>query len=424
VYPNINGTDIRLSNLPALTQPALPLQKPADTRSTSIAVLDPNLKTPLVHQFQVTLEHRLWGTIVEAGYTRTQGKNLFQYLNLNQTKSAGDFLTSFQQLQSYSNFGTPIPASNTIVKIFGTANNAFNALSLSNFRSGQAGTAADIMDTKYYNLYGAAGVSDYYIRNFPQFDQVLYGTNSAESWYNAIRVGIRKNTENVGFRAYYTLSKSMDTSPSEGSAQVTAFNSFNPSLNKGYSDSDRPHVLNVSLDYRIPFGRDLDEDSDLPRWVNAFFAGWNVGSLLVWESGQRFSVISGLENQFSGVSTLANVDRTTGKKLGTAFSYQGTVYWFDPTAAALFTPPDAGQQGNSGRNAFQGPSYFNWDVVLHKRFPIRENQFLQLRVEGYNILNKTHYALPDNNISSPTFGTITSTQGNPRILQLALKYQF
>ena len=287
-YPNSDGTDIRLSNLPSLGQPELQPQQPGSTRSTSIAILDQNLKTPQVHQFQVTLERRLFGAIVEAGFTRTQGRKLFQYLNLNQTKTEGDFQTSFQQLQSYLQSGTPIPASNTIVKIFGTANNALGALSASNFRSGQVGIAADIMDKDYYNLYGAAGVSDYYIRNFPQFDKVLYGTNSAESWYNALRVGVRKSTANYGLRAFYTWSKSMDTESSYGSASVSAFNSFNPGLNKAYSDFDRTHVLNVSFDYRIPFGRDLDEDSDMPRWVRAMFAGWNVGSLWLYESGPRF----------------------------------------------------------------------------------------------------------------------------------------
>jgi hypothetical protein len=434
LYPNSSGTDdIRLSNLPAVTPPTLQPQQPGATRSTSIALLDQNLKTPQVHQFQVTLEHRLFGAIVEAGFTSIQGRNLFQYLNLNQTKTTGDFLASFQQLKSYIDGpmgGVAVTdadlASNTLVKIFGNANAVFNALSLSNFRSGQVGKAANIMDKDYYSLYKHGDVSivpDNYIRNFPQFDKVLYGTNSAESWHNALRIGIRKTTANYGLRAFYTLSKSMDTESSDGSS-VYASNSFNPGLNKAYSDFDRRHVLNISWDYKIPFGRDLDDDSDMPRWVNALLAGWNLGSLWVWESGQRFSVYSGLESQFAGVSTLANVDRSTSKKLGTIFNYQGTVYWFDPDAVALFSHPVAGQSGDSGRNSFKGPKYFNLDMVLHKRFTVRENQFLQLRLEGYNLFNKTRFALPDNNLSSSSFGTINSTQGNPRLFQFALKYQF
>jgi hypothetical protein len=283
------------------------------------------------------------------------------------------------------------------------------------------------MDKDYFSLYKHGEVSivpDTYIRNFPQFDKVFYGTNSAESWYNALRVGVRKSAPNYGLRAFYTWSKSMDTESSDGSGRVSAYDSFDPSLNKAYSDFDRTHVFNLSWDYRIPFGRDLDDDSDMPRWVNALFAGWNVGALWIWESGQRFSVYSGLENQFSGISSLADLDRSTGKKIGTLFNYQGTVYWFDPDAAALFTNPSVGQQGNLGRNSLIGPNYSNLDMVLHKRFTVRENQFLQLRLEGYNLFNKTHYALPDNNLSSSTFGTITSTQGNPRLFQLALRYQF
>jgi hypothetical protein len=430
-YPNSSGTDIRLSDLPAITQPALPSIQPEATRSASIAVLDPNLKTPRVHQFQFTLERRLFGAIVEVGYTRTQGKKLFQYLNLNQTKTTGEFLAAFKELQAYRTSGTPISSTNSIVKIFGSPEQAGEALELhtsnpkiSILDSGQVGMAADIIDRNYYNSYQAAGISDYYIRNFPQFDKFIYGTNAAESWYNAVRIGIKKSTANYGLRAFYTWSKSMDTASSDGSGMNVTFDSASPRSNKAYSDFDRTHVLNVSWDYRIPFGRDLDEDSDMPRWVNALFAGWNFGSLWTWESGQRFSVYSGLENQFAGTMSLANLDRSTSKKIGSLSQYGGTVYWLDPDTKDLFTYPEAGEQGDSERNSFRGPRFFNLDIVFHKRFTVRENQYLQFRLEGYNLLDNTHFSIPNNYLNDSNFGIITSTQGSPRILQVALKYLF
>ena len=111
VYPNSAGTDLRISDgVPLPMQPSAPLLQPAVTRSSSIAVLNPNLRTPRVDQYHLTLEKRLLEPFLEAGYVGTRGRRLFQYTNLNQTKTNGDFLLAFQQMQDYRANGTPVPA--------------------------------------------------------------------------------------------------------------------------------------------------------------------------------------------------------------------------------------------------------------------------------------------------------------------------
>ena len=46
------------------------------------------------------------------------------------------------------------------------------------------------------------------------------------------------------------------------------------------------------------------------------------------------------------------------------------------------------------------------------------------RGEAFNLLNHPNFGPPDRNIQSQTFGTITSTAGDARIVQLVLKYYF
>jgi hypothetical protein len=62
--------------------------------------------------------------------------------------------------------------------------------------------------------------------------------------------------------------------------------------------------------------------------------------------------------------------------------------------------------------------------MMQKKFYIGETKFVQLRIEAYNPLNRTRFGNPDTNLYSYNFGIITSTQGNARRLQLALRYQF
>ena len=425
-FPNADGTDIRWSDGFSVTPPSLLALQPEATRSQSIAVLDHGLKTPRVQQMHATLERRWARVLWEIGYTRAKGTDLFQYINLNQTKITDDFKYSFNELQQYRANGTPVSADNVIVKVFGTPNEAFEALSGYNFNSGQMGAAADILDLEHHERMTAAGFPDSYIRNFPQFDRFYYGTNAAESWYEALRAGVRKNGANYSFRAFYTWSKSKDTFSASGSQYMANLDSFNTASAKGYSDFHRAHVLNLAWRYAFPFGRDIYDETDQPGWVNALLAGWNASALWTYESGARFSIDSGMETQYSGVYSRADLERTSGAKIGEYYQdrYTGAIYWIDPNAAQQFKYPEAGSQGTSGRNAFSGPKYFNLDVAMHKSFRLRQNQAFQIRLEAYNIFNNTNFGLPNTNMNSPEFGRLNSTVGNPRKMQFALRYQF
>ena len=423
IYPNENGTDLRLRDgISVPGQPSALSLQPSATRSTSIALINPNLRTPRVDQFNLTLEKRLWGAVFELGYTGTRGKKLFQYTNLNQTKTGGDYLQAFQELQQYRDMGTPVSASNTLVHIFGTPLAAFNAMNGFNFDTGQAGTAADAMDLNYFGNYAAAGVSDSYIRNFPQFNKVLYGSNTARSWYDSFQFGLRKSAASYQMRFFYTWSKSLDTMSSGGDSYVSPRDSFNPDSNKAPSDFDRKHVLNLALDYAFPFGRSRNSDSETSPWVNGLFGGWNLGVLYIRESGARFSVYSGRETQYGGVQSLASYGDT--RPAGRFYRHQGVVYWFDPVQADLFTYPAAGEGGSSGRNSFVGPEYSNIDAVIHKTFHWSEKKSVQVRLEGFNLFNKAHFSLPQTTLGSNNFGTIRSTAGEPRSLQIALQLGF
>jgi hypothetical protein len=83
--------------------------------------------------------------------------------------------------------------------------------------------------------------------------------------------------------------------------------------------------------------------------------------------------------------------------------------------------------GNSGVGILRGPSELNFDFSLFKHFPlhkIKDSADLEFRSEFFNIFNHPLFQDPDTNFSDPSFGQITNTYGNPRIIQLALKLSF
>jgi hypothetical protein len=82
-----------------------------------------------------------------------------------------------------------------------------------------------------------------------------------------------------------------------------------------------------------------------------------------------------------------------------------------------------GQYGNLGRNVFTSPGALNSDLGLYKHFNITEHKRLVFRAEFFNAFNQTHLNAPISSLISPAFGQITSA-GDPRLIQLAMKFQW
>lgn len=98
--------------------------------------------------------------------------------------------------------------------------------------------------------------------------------------------------------------------------------------------------------------------------------------------------------------------------------------------------------GDVGRNCLRGPNQVNLDFSLAKFFPVSESRTFEFRVEFFNVFNHPNFANPISNLNAlvasggsidPTtgqvltsgnFGRIISTSNNPRIVQLALKFNF
>ena len=102
-------------------------------------------------------------------------------------------------------------------------------------------------------------------------------------------------------------------------------------------------------------------------------------------------------------------------------SDQNLTHWLNRDA---FRSAALGTFGNAGVGIARAPGYWNVDMSLSKRINTVARHYLMFRVEAFNLFNHPNFGPPDRNIQSQTFGTITSTAGDARIVQLALKYSF
>jgi hypothetical protein len=95
-----------------------------------------------------------------------------------------------------------------------------------------------------------------------------------------------------------------------------------------------------------------------------------------------------------------------------------------PAVTGGFCNPQPGEVGNLQLNAFNGPTYFDWDLSARKDFAVTERMKLTFRTEAFNVLNHPVFFMGDQSINSLQFGQSFSTVSQARILQLSLQLKF
>ncbi|MCU1235093.1 MAG: TonB-dependent receptor, plug [Candidatus Solibacter sp.] len=417
-FPNQAGTsDVRLAD--GINPPAAPasitLQIPA-TRSTAITIMSPNLRTPYVQEYNFSMQREVVRHIVvDVGYVGSRGVKLLQTPNLNQAKVSGDFMQAFKEIQLFQQNGTTPSANNTLVRIFGSPASVLSSLGASNFQTGVVGTVANTLDTTFNSRYAAAGVSQYYIRSYPQFTNLLTGTNQGRSYYDSLQTSARITLPKLTALVAWTWSKTIDTF-NEGSL----YDAFNLRSARGIGDQSVPHQVSTTAVYTLPFGRKERLLSGVPKWMDQIVGGWSLSGVLLFQQGYPMTVGSGVRTTGSG----GYANYSGSRKDGTVLKQGNGVFYFTPEEIAKFSIPGAGELGNSGRNSFLGPPLFNIDSALLKYFPIHDRHRITFRAEFANVLNHAQFNVPSLSLQTPaTFGKMTSAR-NGRTGVFFLRYDF
>jgi hypothetical protein len=66
----------------------------------------------------------------------------------------------------------------------------------------------------------------------------------------------------------------------------------------------------------------------------------------------------------------------------------------------------------------------NLDAMLARRIAVGRKAELELRIEAFNVFNTPHFGLPVAAVDDPLFGSISTTAGDNRTLQLGIKLYF
>jgi len=255
---------------------------------------------------------------------------------------------------------------------------------------------------------------------YPNFGLLVLVEDGGRGNYNSLGTKLTKRYSN-GLTALvsYTWSKSIDTTSGIRTSDSDSLFSQDGRCmlcDRGLSAFDNRHRLAVSGLYDLPFGTGR-RMAIKNRLADAVIGGWQVGGITTWRSGFHINPSAGVNR----ANTNINVDRPDATGQSVSLDTPTTERWFNTAAFAL---QPIYQFGNAARNSVPGPAGFMLDSNVQKSFRIIEGHELQFRWESYNLLNHPVWGFPNANLSSPSFGRITSTAVNMRQMQFALKYAF
>jgi hypothetical protein len=262
--------------------------------------------------------------------------------------------------------------------------------------------------------------------------------------YNALQASITKRMRHgLQLQGSYTWSKNLDEVNGEVGTDVFELqlptndqhNLRRSSYGPAGDDRDQRAVLNFT--WQVPkFGQ-------LPMLPRHLLNDWQFSGIALIQSGIPLSVFD--SNAGSVYGLLGGEVRA--QRTGSSPSTHGSLFsrvksgYLDRNAFTRAPEAPNGTSladqdfGNSGVGIVRGPGQHNLDMAVERVFPVTETSSFRFRAEFFNLTNTPQFANPNTSLgftdptlpnpsASPSFGKITSTTTNPRIIQFAAKFLF
>jgi hypothetical protein len=275
----------------------------------------------------------------------------------------------------------------------------------------------------------------------PLVTTIATTTSLSGSKYNSLQASVRQRAwQGLEFLASYTLAKGTTNnrgfygqfgSPASGGSLATEAaywqNTYDPEAEWGPMFHDIRHNFVFSANYELPWGKGRKYGSEWSGATNAILGGWKLGGIFQARTGFPVTVSDGRSRSLQGDRGTERPNcigdwKPSNQSVTADSASPNDSRWLNINA---FEAVPLGTFGNCPTGVARMPGYTNLDLVLSKSFAMGAARSLEFRVEAFNAFNHPGFGPPARDISAPnTFGLITTTISNPRVIELALKFYF
>jgi hypothetical protein len=274
---------------------------------------------------------------------------------------------------------------------------------------------------------GCSSVQSNFIN--PSFGEIRQQSPNGNSFFHGLAVGAQKRlSHGLQVQMAYNLSKSIDdgsgvTSGGENLPQnQRGVYYWDTGMRKGLSQFDIRQTFTANFTYELP-------TQNLTGAMGAIAGGWQLNGILTRYTGYPLTILD--ENQASidyiGDDEYIHANLIPGGNNNPVLG--GPTNYYD---VSQFAPATPGFFGTVGRNTLSAPGQFTMDFSVQKNFRVTENHRVQFRAEFFNFSNHPNFDSPNTSpfdaLGRPNpellEGQITETRGDPRTIQLGLRYTF
>jgi len=309
---------------------------------------------------------------------------------------------------------------------------------------------------------------------FPSFGGSTNLLYEGISEYNSLQTQLEKRlSHGMQFRATYTWSHAMSDAADPLGGGIGNYRDINiiPMREEMQnSDSDTRNRVTFNGFYKLPFGRGESYLSHDNRLADALLGGWALNLTYTIQDGNPFTVGTANQTDDTGGSQNAimisnpfapgGTPNSTNPSITCPTSVRNKTHWYNPCAfanplpASLITPfakdngnpnvPAAGYAYptyvtneaqaklflGSRSDQIDGPGFQRLDASVFKHFLTYKAQYLELRVDAFNVANTPSYGIPSSTGIGTGGGLITAHRKgqnltpDSRFFQLSAKYVF
>jgi hypothetical protein len=366
----------------------------------NIAFYSNSAHSTRVHQFSLEIQRELPGAVVLAvGYAGSVTHNLIQNtpdVNINQLPD------QYLSLGSQLNSAVPNPF---------------------------LGTAGGVLNLASPTITLAKSLLPY-----PQFGTIsMQSSDQNHAQYNSIYVKAQKRMgRSLNLLTTYTWSRNMDESGAAsntfnsqatctlgGSSGYCSQDNYNRAAEWARASIDTPGRWTTAINYELPFGTGKKFLAH-NKFLDAVVGGWAINVNTTMQSGFPLAIYQ--TNQNSSIGTAIQRPNATGVSPETSGSIESRLLTYINKAA--FTAAPQFTFGNVSRTIpMRGPGMANTDFSLFKSYMFEKFK-AQFRAEVFNLTNTPQFYGPQTNISSSSFGQITSQANFNRIIQLGVRFEY
>jgi hypothetical protein len=343
--------------------------------------MDPNFKSPQIHEFDLTLQHEIgWHMVFSASWLGSYGRHMASFTDSNLANPGTPYCGNSTGAQIALVGGA---CTGTMLTPMSTVNYALSNQVSGNQVSGMPLPSSFSVTTPFYTSR----------QNF-QYGGIIETTSNVNSSYNALVLQMDKRLSNhVQFSANYTWSHALDFGVN-GSTSAATFPSWVDPHNiklAQYGNSS------YNVPNRFTFNAVIQSPWHAQGWKKYLVEGWQASPVVQIQNGLPYSVntYSFYPVAYAGTQEYQGI---SNGMLGAGGSYQ--------------VP-------GTERNRWEQRGTFVMDIRLSKQFTVAERYHLEFTADGFNLFNHDNITSISTSsaysgaTAAPAAGTPSSTVTSP-----------